>query len=79
MSTYDTILAEASDLSVVDRMLLIEALWDSLPPGKLPPLDEQWLEEIARRSAEFDSGTASTVPWSEIKASVLNRLDGKGV
>ena len=41
MSTYDTILAEASDLSVVDRMLLIEALWDSLPPGELPPLDEQ--------------------------------------
>jgi putative addiction module component (TIGR02574 family) len=78
MSNYESILAEATHRSVLDRIQLIEAIWDSVPDGKIPPLDQEWPSEIEKRSAEFDSGQAITVTWSEIKASALDRLGKRG-
>lgn len=74
MSKYESILTDAAQLSVVDRIQLIEALWDTVPEGELPPLSQQWLAEIQRRSAEFDSGKVPSIPWSEVKAAALKRL-----
>jgi len=56
MSSYETLLADASRLPVTDRIQLIEALWDTLPADRLPPLTDEWIAEIQRRSAEYDSG-----------------------
>ena len=78
MSKYESILADAAQLSVMDRIQLIEALWDTVPEGGLPPLTEEWLAEIEKRSAEFDSGKVAPIPWSEVKANALNRLGAKG-
>jgi putative addiction module component (TIGR02574 family) len=78
MPTYETVLTDAIHLSIVDRIQLIEALWDTVPEGEIPPLTPEWLAEIERRSAEFDSGSIRTVPWSDVKASALNRLNAKG-
>lgn len=78
MSNYESILADAAQLPVVDRIQLIEALWDTVPEDALPPLSEEWLSEIERRSAEFDSGLVGTVPWEEVKAEALRRLERKG-
>ena len=61
MPNYDTVLAEASRLPVVDRIQLIEALWDTVPAGALPPLSDEWIAEIQRRSAEYDSGSVQAV------------------
>ena len=36
---------------------------------------KQWLEEIERRLAELDSGTAKTVPWPTVQAELLRRVD----
>lgn len=77
MSKYESILAEAVQLSVVDRIQLIEALWETVPQGELPEMTEEWLGEIEKRSAEFDSGKVTPVPWSEVKARALNRLGAK--
>ena len=52
MPNYETLLADASHLSVTDRIQLIEALWDTVPADSLPPLSDEWLAEIQRRSAE---------------------------
>jgi len=73
MLDYEKVLADASRLPVVDRVQLIEALWDSLPPDSLPPLTEEWAAEIQRRSAEYDSGSVQTVPWEQIRADALRR------
>jgi len=73
MPDFETLLADASRLPVGERILLIEALWDTLPADSLPPLSEQWLAEIERRSAEFDSGAVQTVPWEQIRADALRR------
>ena len=73
MPDFQTILADASRLPVVDRIQLIEALWDTVPGDALPPLTDEWLAEIQRRSAEFDSGSVKTVPWEQIRADAMRR------
>ncbi len=73
MSTYETLLADATRLPVPDRIQLIDAIWDTLPDDALPPLSDEWTAEIRRRSAEYDSGCAETVSWEQIKAEALRR------
>jgi len=74
MPTYETLLADAKSLPVADRIQLIDAIWDTLPPDSLPPLSDEWVAEIQRRSAEYDAGTAETVSWEEVKAEALRRV-----
>jgi putative addiction module component (TIGR02574 family) len=73
MPNYEAVLADASRLPVVERIQLIEALWDTLPGDALPPLSDEWLAEIERRSAEYDSGSVQAVPWEQIRADALRR------
>ncbi len=77
MPDIATLLADATLLPVTDRIQLIEALWDTVPENAIPPLSDEWLAEITRRSAEFDAGTATSVPWEEVRAAALRRLEGK--
>ena len=74
MLSYESLLADASRLPVVDRIQLIEALWETVPADSLPPLTDEWLEEIRRRSAEYESGSVQTVPWEQIRADALRRV-----
>jgi putative addiction module component (TIGR02574 family) len=73
MADYETVFAAASGLPIADRVQLIEALWDTLPADCLPPLSDQWIAEIQRRSAEYDAGSVQTVPWEQIRAEALRR------
>ena len=77
MSKYETLLADASRLPIVDRIQLIEALWATLPDDSLLSLSAEWAAEIQRRSAEFDAGSVSTVPWEEIRADAMRRIGRK--
>ncbi len=74
MPTYETLLADAAQLPVPDRIQLFDAIWDSLPLDALPPLSDEWVAEIRSRSAEYDSGAVETVSWEQIKAEALRRL-----
>ncbi len=74
MLDYESLLADASRLPVVDRIQLIEALWDTVPADSLPPMTDEWLEEVKRRSAEYESGSVQTVPWEQIRADALRRV-----
>jgi putative addiction module component (TIGR02574 family) len=71
---YESLLSDASRLPVADRIQLIEALWDTVPANSLPPLTDEWLEEVKRRSAEYDSGLVQTVPWEQSRADALRRI-----
>lgn len=73
MPDYETVLADARRLPLVERVQLIEAPWDTLPADSLPPLTDEWLAEIQRRSAEYDSGLVDTVPWEQVRADALRR------
>jgi len=58
------------------RVQLIEALWDTLPNDAMPPLSDEWLAEINRRSAEYDAGQVQPIPWEQIRTEALRRLNG---
>jgi putative addiction module component (TIGR02574 family) len=73
MSDFESVLADASQLPVVDRVQLIEALWDTVPDDALPPMSDEWISEIKRRSAEFDAGVVKAVPWEQIRAEAFHR------
>ncbi len=74
MTSYETVLADANSLSVSHRIQLMEAIWDTVPADSLPPLSDEWAEEIQRRSCEYDSGLVQTVPWEQIRADALRRV-----
>ena len=74
MLNYDSLLADASHLPITERIQLAEALWDKVPEGALPPLSDEWLTEITRRSTEFENGSIATVSWEEIRTEALQRL-----
>lgn len=68
MPDYEALLADASRLPIAERIQLIEALWDTVPEDAFPPLSDEWIAEIQRRSAEFDAGLVEAVPWEEVRA-----------
>ena len=67
MSDFETILSAASQLPVVDRLRLIDQLAASVPEDQRPSLSQEWLVEIARRSAEIDAGSVATERWEDIR------------
>ncbi len=76
MLDYDTLLNDASRLPVPERIELIEALWETVPRDSIPALSEEWLAEIRRRSAEYDSGSVDGIPWERIRADAFRRMGG---
>ena len=74
MSDYRTLLSDASQLPLDARIQLIEALWDTVPEDAVPPLSDEWLAEINRRSAEFDAGLTQPIPWEQVRSEALRRL-----
>jgi len=77
MSNVESILADAAQLSVDERIELAEALWNTLPEASIPPISVEWLAEIEKRSAEYDAGLTTAVPWEDIRADALRRLADK--
>jgi putative addiction module component (TIGR02574 family) len=74
MSTHVTeLFARASNLSEQERATLAGLLIESLESEIEPDLEEAWRDEIERRVAELDSGTAKTVPWQTVRAELLRR------
>ena len=74
MPNFETLLSDAALLPLADRIQLMDAIWDTLPADSLPPLSDEWVAEILKRSAEYDSGSVETVPWDQVKADALRRL-----
>ncbi|MEX1077037.1 MAG: addiction module protein [Pirellulales bacterium] len=74
MSTIDALLADAAQLNVTDRLELIDALWDTLPDEALPPLSDEWMNEIRKRSADLAAGSAQTIPWEVVRSQAMARL-----
>jgi putative addiction module component (TIGR02574 family) len=50
-----------------DQVELIEALIAAQDEADPQPLDDAWMTEIQRRSAEFDAGKTTPIPWSVVR------------
>jgi len=63
------------NLSVAERILLVERLWDSIAldsQASVPITEEQKRELDSRRLAE-EAGEISYSDWNEVKARLLRR------
>lgn len=59
-------------LTVAQRIELIEEIWDSIPEsGQELPVPDWHREELNRRIAIADANPGTSVPWEEIR----NRLN----
>lgn len=74
MTTYDAVLSAAAQLPQVDRLRLIDALWDTVPDDAEIPLSEEWLAEIDKRVDEMERGEGRTYSWPEVRDAALARL-----
>ena len=67
MPDCESILSAAAQLSVADRLLIVQKLWDSIPPeAEVPVLPEQ-LEELRRRVAAHDANPESAISREELE------------
>lgn len=71
----NTSLHDILKLSVAERILLVEEIWDSianeshLETGALTTIQRK---EIERRLALYKSGQTKTYSWEEVKAGLKN-------
>jgi putative addiction module component (TIGR02574 family) len=63
----EQLLQAALALPEDERLEMIEALLAALDQGSSRPIDDTWMAEVRRRSAEFDAGKVKPIPWSEVK------------
>ena len=76
MNDFRSVLLAAQQLPERDRLRLIDALWETVPPELESPFSDEWAREIERRVAELDAGTATTIPWTQIRDEALARTGG---
>jgi putative addiction module component (TIGR02574 family) len=74
MLDYQSVFTAANQLPIPERFQLMEELCESMPADSMPPLSDEWLAEIKRRSDEFDAGNAQTVSWEEVRTAALRRV-----
>ena len=70
MST-DALLDEARKLSVADRMLLLEEIWNSIGADQAaPPLTASQREELDHRLAEYQADPRAGATWPDVRAQI---------
>ena len=73
MSEFNSILSAAFQLSVPDRLRLIDELAATVPDDHPPSLSDEWLHEIERRSSEIDNGSVTLEPWEAVRARLFRK------
>ncbi|MBS9523605.1 addiction module protein [Litoribacter ruber] len=66
----EKILKDILQLSEAERILIAEAIWDSLPEESEPEFTTEQKDEIKRRIDKYDRGESTTYSWSEVKDSL---------
>ncbi|MBC7820251.1 MAG: addiction module protein [Planctomycetaceae bacterium] len=62
-------------LSVEDRLLLVEEIWDSIAQTQQTvPLTNSQQQELERRLRDHEQNPDDVVSWEEVKAATLARL-----
>ena len=63
----EQVLQSAQSLPPAEQVELIEALITAQDEADPQPLDDAWMAEIQRRSADFDDGKATPIPWAMVR------------
>jgi putative addiction module component (TIGR02574 family) len=74
----EQLLQAALALPDEEQLKLVAALVSAVDERGLRPFDDSWLEEVRRRSAEYDAGSVQAIPWAEVKARARARTSRGG-
>ena len=58
---------EILEMSVAERILMAEKIWDSIDPNDIP-LSVNQQQELDRRSERHEKGETTFVSWADIKS-----------
>lgn len=75
MSTFGDVFVAAQTLPPVDRLRLIDALWDSVPAETLPSPSKEWIAELQQRTAAREAGETATLSWPEVRAMARKKAE----
>lgn len=79
MNPKADVLAEALKLPAEERAALAAKLVTSLETAEpSEEVERAWSEELERRIADVDAGSAQLVPWEEVRARIQARLKRRG-
>lgn len=73
---YD--LTRLRELSVAERLQLVEELWDSIAqeaPEEALPITPELAAELDRRLAEHRAYPEAAIPWETVRAEVMARYE----
>ncbi|MDA1050522.1 MAG: addiction module protein [Planctomycetota bacterium] len=79
MTDAQSIVTAASQLSEQERVLVVEALLDSLEApavGDPAAVADAWRQEVRRRSEELGRGLVKPISWTEVSAEGERILEG---
>jgi putative addiction module component (TIGR02574 family) len=63
-------------LSREERLALVQAIWDTIVAEPHEPLlTDAQRRELERRVAEDDAAPDDVIPWEQVKAQTLSRLN----
>jgi putative addiction module component (TIGR02574 family) len=66
-----TTLNEIASLSIEDRILLVQTIWDGIAAEQAyPDLTVKQKQELDRRIDDLDANPDNVMTWEEIKASI---------
>lgn len=67
-------LNEITSLSIEDRIMLVQAIWDSIAAEQAYlDLTATQKQELDRRMEEYKKNIDNTITWEEIKASINSK------
>jgi putative addiction module component (TIGR02574 family) len=66
-------LGDFNQLTVPQRLDLIEKLWDSIDTLEALPVPEWHREELDRRLAEADAAPDANIPWEQVRSELRGR------
>ena len=75
MATPAFDLAALRQLSVAERLQLVEDLWDGIAadaPDEAFPITPELAAELDHRLAEHEADPTSALPWDEVRARILD-------
>lgn len=62
---------EIRKLSIEERILMVESIWDSIAEDSNPdglPISEEEKSEILKRFSEFKNNGGKTYSWDEVRS-----------
>jgi putative addiction module component (TIGR02574 family) len=70
----NTTLNQIKELSINDRIRLVQAIWDGIAEEQaFPDLTPEQVEELDRRSAAYDADPTDVLTWEAVKASIKRK------